>query len=182
MVRDATKQEPNMKLLLSFVFAALMIPSLVLAGPQYIDETDYAVSGYDVVAYYDLKQSELGQPQPLGVPGNTAFTAQYNDATWAFSTKANRDAFVKNPEAYAPQYDGHCAYGVANGGKVPGNPNLWYIYEGKLYLNITKNVFGFWQDDIPGNLKQSTRNWKKLESKAASKATIPGFSSKAPNS
>ena len=58
-----------------------------------------------------------------------------------------------------PQYDGHCAYGVAKGGKVPGNPTLWRIVDGKLYLNITKNVVGFWEEDIPGNLTTSEKNW-----------------------
>jgi YHS domain-containing protein len=171
-----------MKLLLPFAFAALTLPSLAFAGPQYIDETGFALSGYDVVAYYGLKQSKVGQTQTRGVPGKSSITAEHNGATWAFSTKANRDLFLKNPEAYVPQYDGHCAYGVAQGGKVPGNPNLWRIVDGKLYLNITKNVVGFWEKNISGNLKKSTKNWVKLEPKSASKATIPSFSSKAPQS
>lgn len=79
-----------------------------------------------------------------------------------------------------PQYDGHCAYGVAQGGKVPGNPTLWRIVDGKLYLNITKNVVGFCEADIPGNLKKSETNWGGLEPTEASKAKIPDFSSKAP--
>lgn len=29
---------------------------------------------------------------------------------------------------------------VTKGGEVPGNPNLWRIVEGNLYLNITPNV------------------------------------------
>ncbi|WP_371171671.1 YHS domain-containing (seleno)protein [Aliiroseovarius sp. 2305UL8-7] len=171
-----------MKRLLPFAFAALTIPSLAFAGPQFVDETGFAASGYDVVAYFDLKQNKIGQSQPKGIPGKSSITAEYNGATWAFSTKANRDLFLKNPEAYAPQYDGHCAYGVAQGGKVPGNPNLWRIRDGKLYLNITKNVVGFWEKDIAGNLKKSTKNWVKLEPKGASNATIPNFSSKAPQS
>lgn len=171
-----------MKRLLSFALAALTFPTLAVAGPQFVDETGYAASGYDVVAYHDLKQVEVGQVQPKGVPGKSSYTTEYNGATWAFSTQANRELFIKNPENYAPQYDGHCAYGVAKGGKVPGNPNLWRILDGKLYLNITKNVVGFWEEDIPGNLRVSTKNWVGLEPKDASKNTIPDFSSKAPAS
>jgi hypothetical protein len=78
---------------------------------------------------------------------------------------------------FAPQYDGHCAYGVAKGGKVPGNPTLWRIVDGKLYLNITKNVVGFWEEDIPGNLKKSEKNWGGLDPKAASTDKIPSFTS-----
>ncbi|MEO0634941.1 MAG: hypothetical protein AAFY52_12600, partial [Pseudomonadota bacterium] len=66
------------------------------------------------------------------------------------------------------------------GGKVPANPNLWRIVDGKLYLNITKNVVGFWEEDIPGNLELSEGNWVSLDAKPASENTIPKFSSAAP--
>ena len=150
------------------------------AGPQYLDKTGFAVSGYDVVSYFDLPQSKVGQSQKPPLAGSAAITTDYNGATFAFATEANRDRFQADPAAFAPQYDGHCAYGVAQGGKVPGNPTLWRIVDGKLYLNITKNVAGFWEEDIPGNLKKSKKNWGGLESSKASHAKIPEFKSKAP--
>lgn len=164
---------------LALAFTAGMIGS-AHAGEQYVDKTGFAVSGYDVVSYFDLGQSQLGQPQKAPLAGKAAITAEYNGATFAFASEANRDRFTANPAAYAPQYDGHCAYGVAQGGKVPGNPTLWRIVDGKLYLNITRNVVGFWEEDIPGNLKKSAKNWGGLEPKGASNDKIPNFSSKAP--
>ncbi len=150
------------------------------AGPQYVDDTGFAVSGYDVVAYFSLPQSAVGTAQPEGVPGKANITAEYNGATFAFSTEANRDAFVANPAKYAPQFDGHCAYGVSKGGKVPANPNLWRVVDGKLYLNITKNVVGFWEEDIPGNINLAGNNWADLEPTEASDRAIPQWSSSAP--
>jgi YHS domain-containing protein len=150
------------------------------AGPQYVDKTGFAASGYDVVSYFDLPQSKVGQSQKAPLAGNSAITATYNGATFAFATEANRARFLADPAAFAPQYDGHCAYGVAQGGKVPGNPTLWRIVDGKLYLNITKKVVGLWDDDIPGNLKKSQKNWGGLKSAKASHARIPDFRSKAP--
>ena len=164
---------------LAIAFAAGRIGT-AFAGEQYVDKTGFAVSGYDVVSYFDLAQSKVGQPQQSPLPGSAAITADYNGATFAFATEAHRDRFLADPAAYAPQYDGHCAYGVAQGGKVPGNPTLWRIVDGKLYLNITKNVVGFWEEDIPGNLKKSTKNWAGLEPAKASNDKIPNFSSKAP--
>lgn len=161
--------------------SVLTFASAAFAGPQYLDETGYAVSGYDVVAYFDLAQSPVGQSQPDGVPGNAAITAEYNGSTFAFATEANRDKFVADPARYAPQYDGHCAYGVSKGGKVPGNPNLWRIVDGKLFLNITENVVGFWEEDIPGNISLAENNWVNIEGNDASTNTIPKFSSAAPN-
>lgn len=164
---------------LALAFTAVMAGN-AFAGEQYVDKTGFAVSGYDVVSYFDLPQSKVGQSQKSPLAGKAGITADYNGATFAFATEANRDRFLANPAAFAPQYDGHCAYGVAKGGKVPGNPTLWRIVDGKLYLNITKNVVGFWEEDIPGNLKKSEKNWGGLEPKAASTDKIPNFNSAAP--
>ncbi|PLL10099.1 hypothetical protein C0V75_22195 [Tabrizicola sp. TH137] len=163
----------------ALAFAAGMMGT-AFAGDQYVDKTGFAVSGYDVVSYFDLPQSEVGQPQASPLPGNAAITAEFNGATFAFATAANRDTFLANPQAFVPQYDGHCAYGVSKGGKVPGNPILWRIVDGKLYLNITKNVVGFWESDIPGNLRKSEANWPGIEADEASTAKIPDFVSAAP--
>ena len=166
----------------SLAFSAVLfaLASPVFAGPQYLDETQFAVSGYDVVAYRSLEQSAVGKAQPEAVPGRADITADYNGATFAFATEENRDQFLENPAYYAPQYDGHCAFGVSKGGKVPGNPHLWRIVDDKLYLNITKNVVGFWEEDIPGNISLAEGNWPSIEPNDASTNTIPDFSSPAP--
>lgn len=161
------------------VFAA-SLSGQAMAGDQYVDKTGFAVSGFDVVSYFGLPQSNVGQSQPEPLAGKSAIMADYNGAKFAFATNANRDSFLANPAKYAPQYDGHCAYGVAKGGKVPGNPTLWRIVDDKLYLNITKAVTGFWEEDIPGNLGLSESNWANIEPAAASDAVIPNYSSPAP--
>ncbi len=169
-----------MKISAVLATCAIAIASPAFAGPQYIDGTGYAVSGYDVVAYRNLEQSPVGTAQPKGVEGRASITAEYNDSTWAFATTENRDTFLENPTYYAPQFDGHCAYGVSKGGKVPGNPNLWRIVDDKLYLNITKTVVGFWEEDIPGNIALADKNWPGIESDPASTNVIPNFTSEAP--
>jgi len=149
--------------------ATIMFAGAAHAGPQYVDESKFAVSGYDVVAYHGLEQSSVGQSQPEAIPGKADITAEYNGSTWAFASEENRDKFVADPAAYAPQYDGHCAYGISQGGKVPANPNLWRIVDGKLYLNITPTVVGFWEADIPGLLDTAETNWSGgMESSEAS--------------
>jgi YHS domain-containing protein len=158
----------------------LGMSAAAFAGPQYIDSTKFAVSGYDTVSYFDLQQSAVGAPQASPLPGKANITTEYNGAKFAFATEENRTRFLANPAMFAPQYDGHCAFGIAKGGKVPGNPKLWRIVDGKLYLNIKDTVVSQWEEDIPGNLKQSEKNWTKLESKDASTSPIPGFDSMAP--
>ncbi|SPH20290.1 hypothetical protein ASD8599_01025 [Ascidiaceihabitans donghaensis] len=160
---------------------ALSFASAAFAGDQYVDETGFAVSGYDVVAYFDLPTNAVGTPPAAPVAGNAGITAEYNGSTFAFSSEENRDKFAANPAQFAPQFDGHCAYGVAKGGKVPANPYLWRIVDDKLYLNITDVVVGFWEEDIPGNITLAGSNWVDIEADAASGSTIPKFSSTAPN-
>lgn len=59
---------------LAAVIVAGMFGS-AFAGEQYIDKTGLAVSGYDVVSYFNLPQSKVGQPQQSPLPGNAAITA-----------------------------------------------------------------------------------------------------------
>ncbi len=159
---------------------ALVAGAPALAGPQYVDGTGFAVSGYDVISYWSLDQAPVGQNQPEPLRGRADITAEHNGATFAFASAENRDLFLSDPERFAPQYDGHCAYGVAKGGKVPGNPVLWRIVDDKLYLNITDVVVGFWEEDIPGNIETSETNWVSLESADASGNPIPKWTSPGP--
>jgi len=165
-----------MKRMALALVGAVMFASSAFAGQQYVDKTGFAVSGYDVVSFWDQKQTPIGKAQSKAVPGKASITAEFNGAKWAFASEANRDKFKANPAKYAPAFDGHCAYGVAVGGKVPGNPHLWRIVDDKLYLNITKVVVGFWEKDIPGFIKTGGKNWStKLNAKPATDRKVPDF-------
>ena len=163
-------------ILAAVLFAAALAAAVpAAAGEQYVDATGYAVSGYDVVAYFDMAQAPVGAAQPDPVPGRADITAAYNGATFAFANAANRDRFLADPARYAPAYDGHCAYGVAVGNKVPANPALWRVVEGRLYLNITEDVAQSWSEDIPGYVAQSEANWREVELKPAADDPVPDF-------
>jgi YHS domain-containing protein len=144
-----------------------------LAGEQYVDASGFAVSGYDVVAFFDKEQKAVGERQPAPTPGRADTTAEWNGATFAFANEANRDRFVADPAAFAPAYDGHCAFGVAKGGKVPGDPQFWRIVDGTLYLNLQQSVATMWEEDIPGNLDLAEANWPGIEPAEASERPVP---------
>ena len=135
-----------------------------LAGPQYVDASGHAVSGFDVVSYFE---------DGLPAPGRADIPAEWNGATWAFASAENRDRFLADPEAYAPAYDGHCAFGVAKGGKVPGDPQLWRIVDGTLYLNLQSSVQEMWLEDVPGNIAAAEANWPGIEDDPASDRPAP---------
>ncbi len=135
-----------------FIWGSLMLPAFAL-DPVYSDFLGKAIRGYDPVAYFT-------QSKP--VKGDSDFTYRWNDAKWYFSSAENRDAFVKKPEKFAPQYGGYCAWAVSKGYTAKIDPNAWNIHDGKLYLNYSKSVQASWQQDIPGNIASGDKNWPKL--------------------
>jgi hypothetical protein len=160
-------------ILIGLLSGAALWAGAAAAGEQYVDASGFAASGFDVVAYFDETQAAVGQAQPAPTPGSTAFTAEWNGARWAFASAANRDRFLADPAAFAPQFDGHCAFGVAKGGKVPGDPQLWRIVDGKLYLNLQKSVAAMWEEDIPGFIAAAGANWPGLDPAPASDRPVP---------
>ena len=112
-----------------------------------------AIDGTDPVAYFTE-----GKP----VEGKSSITYDWNGASWRFSTAANRDAFAANPEEYAPQYGGYCAWAVSQGYTASTTPEAWKIVDGKLYLNYSKSVQRKWEQSVPANIASGDRNWPKV--------------------
>ncbi len=73
-----------------------------------------------------------------------------------------RDVFAQNPEQYAPQYGGFCAWTVAEGYTAPVDRNAWEIADGKLHLNYDARIQRRWQRDIPGNIARANENWPEV--------------------
>jgi len=114
----------------------------------------YAIGGYDAVAYF--KES-------MPLQGNEDFSYVWNDATWLFSSRANMDDFKSNPEKYAPQYGGFCAYGCYEGHKASTEPDAWTVVDGRLYLNYNIKVRDLWRENNTEFIKEADKNWPKLK-------------------
>lgn len=109
-----------------------------------------AVGGYDPVAYFTDHKP---------VPGRGDILYSWKGVTWRFASEANRAAFEGSPEKYAPQYGGYCAYAVSQGGVAKGDPTVWTIIGGKLYLNLSPAVQTLWAKDEAGYIKAADKNW-----------------------
>lgn len=116
--------------------------------------TGLALRGVDPVSYFTA-----GEPQD----GDFTITAVHNGATYRFVSEENRDLFKENPDKYLPQYGGFCAFGTAMGVKVDGDPDLWKIHDGKLYLNLSKSIQERWNGDIPGFVATADGKWGELK-------------------
>lgn len=121
-----------------------------------VDQGNLILRGYDAVAYHTQGQA---------VKGKGEFTATFNGATYHFATTANRDAFKMNPAKYEPAYGGFCAMGVALEKKLDGDPELFKVVDGKLYLNVNADVVKVWNKDVQGNIAKAETNWPGIKDK-----------------
>ncbi len=115
-----------------------------------------AIQGYDPVAYF--KQNKA-------VKGKKEIAASYEGVTYNFATQANKEAFLKAPASFEPQYGGWCAYAMgAKGEKVEINPEAFKIVDNKLYLFYNayfNNTLKDWNKDESSLKTKADTNWKK---------------------
>ncbi len=132
-----------------------LFPLAALAEAEVNVVNGAAAQGYDVVAYFTE-----GKP----VEGSGDYTANHDGVEYRFASAENRDLFTANPDSYAPQYGGYCAFGTAMGRKFDGDPHAWHIDDNKLYLNVSKKVQKRWLTDVPGFVKGADNNWPIIQS------------------
>jgi enamine deaminase RidA (YjgF/YER057c/UK114 family) len=117
------------------------------------DEARLSVGGYDTVAYFTDGKPVQGRPD---------LEYLWHRLRWRFASLAHRDLFAKDPEHYAPQYDGYCALGVASGAeahKDTVDPNAWAIIDGKLYLVHDQHWLKVWQQKPKVNIRRADQDW-----------------------
>ncbi len=144
----------------SAVLAVIAMTVCALAGISYADDVEVSttgVMGYDLVSYHTD-----GKP----VRGNGNNVVVVEDVTYLFANEENKKAFEKSPEKYLPVYGGFCAYGVAVNKKFVGDPEVWKIVDGKLYLNLDQGIQSKWNEDIPGNISKANQNWPQIKDKS----------------
>lgn len=133
--------------------------SLAEDAPIYSHKTKGAIAGTDVVAYFDL------EPGEDAVKGSDEFTHQWQGATWKFSSEYNKQRFVLNPEQYAPQYGGYCAFAVGSGRKgftTSIRPDSWTILNNKLYLNHNRSSYKLFTKKLESRIKKADSHWPEV--------------------
>ncbi|MHC1698582.1 MAG: YHS domain-containing (seleno)protein [Geobacteraceae bacterium] len=141
-------------LLLSFFCVAVLLIGFGVGAAGASPSDPIAIKGYDSVAYFKDGKA---------LKGNESFSFRWHTMTWYFRTGEHRDLFVKNPEKYAPQYDGYCAWAMTESRKAITDPEVWRIVDGKLYLNCSVSAYQKWIKDLPGNIKKADQNWLKIK-------------------
>ena len=106
-----------MKLLSAFLLLFFITSGIFAQN----DEPVIVLKGFDAVALVQKKQ----------IKGEENFSVIRGRFKYLFADQTNRQKFERNPELYEVQNNGECTF--MRGG-VPGDPDLWEVYQGKIYL------------------------------------------------
>lgn len=96
-----------------------------LALPAAAQDSDWALQGNDPVAYFDEGTAESGRSDIL---------LEWRGKVYHFQSEDNMMRFEANPRSYAPQFGGLCVVALSQGREVPGDPQVFAIHDGRLYL------------------------------------------------
>jgi YHS domain-containing protein len=125
-------------------------------GDQVYATKSGAIQGYDPVAYFTDGKA---------VEGKQGITFQWQDAEWHFTSEEHKTLFSENPEQYAPQYGGYCAYGWTKGYAAKIDPLAWSIVDNKLYLNYNADVQNLWNEKQSEYIQIANENYSKKHDK-----------------
>lgn len=130
----------------------LILPFRLMAAAEIYTGffSNKALAGYDTVAYFY---------ENMPVKGKAEFTYDYKGTKWLFSSQQNKDKFTAMPEKYAPQYGGYCAWLIAQNDLAKGDPLMWTILDGKLYLNYDAEIQEKWLKDPSGFIEKADAYW-----------------------
>lgn len=138
------------------VFLTLFMSGFVVAQDEIYTGyfSNKALDGYDTVAYFTDNKPVEGKPD---------FVTTYKGADWYFVSQQHLDMFVAEPEKYAPQYGGYCAWAIsAKNDFASADPKDWAVVDGKLYLNYNDDFKRKWDQNRALHIKQADENWPAL--------------------
>ncbi len=135
----------------------LLFSLLLLSGTSYAADAIYtpwynnlAIKGYDSVAYFT---------DNAPIEGSKQYQYQWQGAIWQFSNAEHLAMFKAQPEKYAPQYGGYCAYAVANNSTASIEPEQFTVNQGKLYLNYDAEIQKKWLAQRDNYIADADKNW-----------------------
>ncbi len=84
-----------------------------------------AMQGYDTHAYWTIADAR---------EGNADYVVEWRGVPWHFASAEDAETFAASPEAFEPQFGGFCTRAMSLRKVVDGDPNVWRLHKGKLYL------------------------------------------------
>jgi len=147
-----------MKNIIKSIAVILLLSASAFAGElvNVAGASKAAVSGYDTVAFFTDSKPVNGSP---------FISAEYQGATYFFASEEHKKLFTENPEKYAPQFGGFCAFGVGLDKLFPVDISTWQVRDEKLYLNLNPDILKKFNADFAANVTKADKNWPGLVKK-----------------
>ena len=157
-----------------------MISRLLLAGPALALAFFPALPSH-AEDEYNVSTGTTTDGVPLGVhgvdtvalstlnavaEGDAVHTVVDDGVAYYFASADSARRFKADPGKYKPQYGGFCAYAVALGKKLDGDPRYGDVVDGKLYLFVNAAAFEKYKKDVKGTLRKAEKTWPDIEHKA----------------
>ena len=121
-------------------------------GPKVnVDQNGVILKGYDPVAYFKQNKAVKGDPK---------YSSSYGGATYYLASSADKAEFDKSPTKYAPQYGGFCASSMSKRKLKDIDPNVFAVYNDKLYVCSTPKAKKSFFSDPGTNIKKADANWQ----------------------
>ncbi len=145
-----------LRFLLLVSTTVILFAPMVLAATRAVNTTlidQLAIRGYDPVAYFLDSAPRKGLER---------YQYEWQGAKWRFVSAAHLEVFQADPEKYAPQFGGYCAWAVGHGYTADSDPEAWKIIDGKLYLNYSRKIQAKWEKDHLALILRARENWPKI--------------------
>jgi YHS domain-containing protein len=107
--------------------ASLPFASAAYASPNRVatNRAGIAMQGYDTHAYWTINAAR---------EGDADYVVEWRGTPWHFASAEDAEQFRADPAAYEPQFGGFCTRAMSFKKIVDGDPEVWRIHQGKLYL------------------------------------------------
>jgi YHS domain-containing protein len=116
-------------------------------------EDSIALHGYDPVAYFTDNRS---------VKGSKRIIERLGGAEYHFASSGNRYEFLRDAPRYQPQFGGYCVTSMAMGRLEDISPQLFLIYDGKLYLFNNQEFMDLFLRDPRRTIFEARQHYFKL--------------------
>ncbi len=115
--------------------------------------TGFAIDGFDPVSYFTDAQPKNGE---------VGYELRWRGAAWRFANSGNRDAFRDHPQIYAPQFGGFAVVSLARGQLVDGDPQVFLVRDGKLYLFFSALQRAVFEQAPEVVIAKAQKNWREI--------------------
>ena len=141
---------------LAFMPASVLAYDVKSTSAVNIDKNGVILRNFDPTTY---------EPNATPKIGTAEFTATADGAVYHFASSSARNQFVAKPADYEPAFGGFCATGAAFGKKLDGDPEIFRILDGKLYVFVNQQAVEVWDKDPAGTLAKANANWPVIRDK-----------------